>query len=122
MILTLKKLKDINLNSIISMNVFDKNFDEEILRSEIPALIEFWASWCVPCQMMDLILKELEIEFNSKIKIAKLNVDRNRKTPNLYNLTGVPTFITFKGGKTFELRVGAQSKKDLIKMIENVIM
>lgn len=103
------------------MNVNDKNFEEEIIKSKIPVLVEFWASWCVPCQMMDLVLKELETEFNSKIKISKLNVDRNRKIPRLYNLTGVPTFITFKNGNIIESRVGAQSKKDLFEMIESVL-
>ena len=104
------------------MNVFDKNFEGEVIQSEIPVLIEFWASWCIPCQVMDILLKELEIEFENKIKISKLNVDRNRKTPKLYNLTGVPTFATFKNGEIFEFRVGAQSKKDLIKMIESVTL
>jgi len=103
------------------MNVTDKIFDEEILKSEIPILIEFWASWCIPCQMMEYLLKELEEEYNGKIKIAKLNIDRNRKTPQMYNLTGVPTFATFINGELFESIVGALNKKDLIKMIEKVL-
>ena len=103
------------------MNVHDKNFNEEIIRSEIPALIEFWASWCVPCQAIEYLLKELEQEYEEKVKIAKLNVDRNRIIPKKYELTGVPTFLTFKNGRVIEKRVGAQSKKDLISMIEKVI-
>ena len=103
------------------MEVTDKNFDQEILKSEIPVLIEFWASWCVPCKAMEYLLKELENEYDGKIKIAKLNIDRQRKTPKKYGLTGVPTFVTFSKGELKELVIGAQSKKNLIRLIENVI-
>ena len=104
------------------MNVTDKNFEEEVINSDIPILIEFWASWCVPCKTMEYLLNELEEEYDGKIKIAKLNIDRNRKIPKKYDLTGVPTFVTFKDGKIIESKVGAQSKKDLIKMIEKILM
>ena len=103
------------------MNVTDKTFEKEILQSDKPVLIEFWASWCVPCKMMEYVLLELDDDYDGKIKIAKLNIDRNRKVPRRYDLTGVPTFMTFNGGKAIEKRVGAQSKKDLEKMIEKVI-
>ena len=101
-----------------NMEVTDKNFDEKILKSKIPVLIEFWASWCVPCKMMDYLLHELENEYNGKILIAKLNIDRNHIIPKKYNLSGVPTFIVFKDGQIVDTKIGAQSKKDLIKMIE----
>ncbi len=104
------------------MNVYDKNFEEEIIHSEQPVLVEFWASWCVPCQMMDYILNELKEEYKDKIKIAKLNIDRNSKTPKLLKLTGVPTFTTFKYGKIIQKQVGALSKNELIKMIEKVLI
>ncbi len=103
------------------MNVTDKDFNEKIINSPLPVLIEFWASWCVPCKMMDYVLNELEEEFDGKVLIAKLNIDRNRKTPQRYELTGVPTFSIFKDGKLIDSRIGAQSKKDLISMIEKII-
>ena len=103
------------------MEVTDKSFEEEIIKSEIPVLIEFWASWCVPCKAMEYLLKELDKEYNGKIKIAKLNIDRQRKTPKKYGLTGVPTFATFFKGELKEMVVGAQAKKNLILMIENVL-
>lgn len=121
MTLEQKNLKAMNQFLIYNMNVNDKNFEIEILESKLPVLIEFWASWCVPCQMMDYILNELETEYNGKIKIAKLNIDRNRVIPKKYNLTGVPTIMTIKNGEIVESIVGALSKKELIEIIKKII-
>ncbi|MFX1238059.1 MAG: thioredoxin [Promethearchaeota archaeon] len=103
------------------MEINDKNFEIDILKSKIPVLIEFWASWCVPCKMMDYILNELKEEYNGRILIAKLNVDRNRITSSKYNLTGIPTFMIFKDGKSINSKIGAQSKDNLVKMISKVL-
>ena len=103
------------------IEVTDKNYEQEILKSEVPVLIEFWASWCVPCKTMEYLLKDLDKEYDGKIKIAKLNIDRQRKTPRIYELTGVPTFATFSEGKLREMVVGAQTKKSLIKMIMKIL-
>ncbi|MGV9206308.1 MAG: thioredoxin [Promethearchaeia archaeon] len=103
------------------MEVSDKTFNEEIIEAQKPVFIEFWASWCIPCKMMEIVLKDLQSEFDGKIKIAKLNIDRNKRIPGEYNLTGVPTFMTFKNGEIIETKIGAQPKDELVKMIENVI-
>ena len=103
------------------MEITDKTFNQEIIKSEIPVLIEFWASWCVPCKAMEYLLKELDKEYNGKIKITKLNIDRQRNTPKKFGLTGVPTFATFLDGEIKEMVVGAQTKNKLIRMIENVL-
>ena len=117
----LKKLKDSNQFLIHKMEVNDKNFDKEVIKSEIPVLIEFWASWCVPCKAMEYLLYELKKDYDNKIKIVKLNIDRYRSTPKKYKLTGVPTFMTFNKGEIIETKIGAQSKENLVKMIQKVL-
>ena len=99
----------------------DKTFNKEVLESDKPVLIEFWASWCIPCKMMEYVLKELESEYNGKVKIVKFNIDRYRKIPKKYKLTGVPTFMTFKNGEVCDQKVGALSKKDLEELIKKNI-
>lgn len=101
--------------------VTDRNFDQEISRSEIPVLVEFWASWCLPCKAVDPILDELAQEYAGKIKIGKLNVDLNPQAGGKYQIKGVPTFILFNSGQIVQQRVGAQSKGQLKEMIESAL-
>jgi thioredoxin 1 len=97
-----------------------KNFEKEVLKSTIPVLVDFWASWCPPCKVVEPVLEELAQEYLGKVKIGKLNVDRNPGLGAKYEITGVPTFIIFKDGEIKERAIAAKSKGELKKMIEGV--
>ena len=103
------------------MMLTDKNFEEEVLKSEIPVLVEFWGSWCPPCQAEKKVLKRLEEEYAGKIKIGTLNVNRNPRTTLRYGIKGVPTFIIFHNGKIIHRDIAAKSEKQLRKMIEEAL-
>lgn len=98
-----------------------KNFKEEVIKSDIPVLVDFWASWCPPCKVVEPILEELAQEYQGRVKIGKLNVDRNPGLGTKYEITGVPTFIIFKDGKIKDRAMAAKSKEELKKMIENLL-
>jgi thioredoxin 1 len=98
-----------------------KNFEKEVLKSDIPVLVDFWASWCPPCKVVEPIIDELAREYQGKIKIGKLNVDRNPGLGVKYEITGVPTFIIFKDGKVKARAMAAKSKNELKKMIEKLL-
>lgn len=97
----------------------DQNFEQEVLKSPVPVLIDFWAVWCAPCRVQSPIVEELAKEFdNSKIKIGKMNVDENPETPGKYNILSIPTLILFKNGKPAEQLIGLRNKDELKKIIE----
>ena len=98
-----------------------KNFKEEVIKSDIPVLVDFWASWCPPCKVVEPILEELAQEYQGRVKIGKLNVDRNPGLVTKYEITGVPTFIIFKDGKIKDRAMAAKSKEELKKMIEKLL-
>lgn len=100
------------------LQVTDANFEEEVLKSDIPVLIDFWAPWCGPCRMIAPIVEELAVEYEGKIKVAKMNVDENQSTPTQYGIRGIPTVILFKGGQVAEQVVGAVAKGKLSGMID----
>lgn len=100
----------------------DQNFESEVLKSDVPALVDFWAPWCGPCKMMGSIIDEVAKDFEGKpVKIAKLNVDESAATAEKYNVMSIPTFKIFKGGEIVDEFVGAQSKEEIIKRLERVI-
>ena len=91
----------------------DQNFDQEVLKSGKLVLVDFWAAWCGPCQMMGPIIDELSEEMKDKVKIGKLNVDENRETASNYSVMSIPTLIIFKDGKVVKQLVGVQNKDNL---------
>ena len=96
----------------------DSAWDAEVLNSETPVLVDFWAEWCGPCRMIAPTVDAVADEFSGKLKVGKLNVDDNGGTAMRYNVRGIPTLLLFKGGQVVEQRVGAVSKGDLVKMVE----
>lgn len=100
----------------------DQNFENEVLKSEVPVLVDFWAPWCGPCQMMGPIIEEIAKEMEGKpVKVAKLNVDEATAIAEKYNVMSIPTFKIFKGGKVVDEFIGAQAKEEIIKRLEKVI-
>ena len=91
----------------------DDNFEQEVLKSEKPVLVDFWAPWCGPCQMMGPIISELAKEMGEKIKIGKMNVDENHATSEKYGIMSIPSIKIFKGGRAVKEFTGVQSKESL---------
>ena len=96
----------------------DKSFSKEVLEPNVPVLVDFWASWCPPCKMVEPILEEIARAYGQRVKIGKINVDQNPYMATAYTISGVPTFIVFDGGREVVRRIGSQSKKQLCSMIE----
>jgi len=104
------------------MNIGDKNFDKEVLESEEPVLIDFWAPWCGPCKMIAPVIKELEEEYKKKkIKIFKMNIDKNPKTATQFHVMSIPTILVFVKGKVKKQLVGLQTKEALKKIIDKLV-
>ena len=99
------------------IEVSDADFEEKVLQSEVPVLVDFWAPWCGPCHMMAPILEEFAGDFEGRVVVGKLNVDENREYANQYGITGIPTMILFAGGEPVEKIVGVTQKNDLAGQI-----
>lgn len=101
-----------------TMTFTDGAFDQDVLKSEVPVLVDFWAEWCGPCRMMTPTVDALASEYKGRVKVGKLNVDENNGTAMRYNVRGIPTLLLFKNGKVVDQRVGATGKGDLQKWLE----
>ena len=99
-------------------HVTDDSFDPEVLKSETPVLVDYWAEWCGPCKMIAPILDEVSKDYGGRLQIAKLNVDENREVPAKFGIRGIPTLMLFKGGQLAATKVGALSKAQLTAFLD----
>ncbi|MBL7225427.1 MAG: thioredoxin [Desulfobacteraceae bacterium] len=103
------------------LQVTDGNFDEEIVKADIPAMVDFWAEWCGPCKMVGPTVEALAKEYEGKVKIAKMNVDENRETPAKFGIRNIPTLILFKDGEVAQTIIGAQTKSHLEEELKKLL-
>lgn len=103
------------------IHVSDDSFEQEVLQSEIPVLIDYWAEWCGPCKMIAPVLDEVASEYADKVRVAKLNIDENPATPPKYGIRGIPTLMLFKNGEVEATKVGAVSKAQLTAFLDENI-
>ncbi|GIX28097.1 thioredoxin TrxA [Pelomicrobium sp. G1] len=99
--------------------VTDDSFETEVLKSDIPVLVDYWAEWCGPCKVIAPILDEVAREYAGRLKVAKLNIDENQSTPPRYGIRGIPTLMLFKNGNVEATKVGALSKSQLTAFIDS---
>ena len=103
------------------LDVTDQNFEAEVLRSETPAIIDFWAEWCAPCRAIAPIVKDLAEQYGDKVKIVKMNIDENPSTPAKYEVRAIPTVLAFRDGQVVEMLQGARPKAAFEEMVQKLL-
>ena len=103
------------------VHVTESNFEEEVVNSDIPVLVDFWAEWCGPCKMIAPILDEIAKEYGEKLKICKIDVDSNPDIAPKFGIRGIPTLIMFKDGNAESTKVGAVSKSQLVEFVDEIM-
>ena len=101
------------------VHVSDSSFEQDVLKSDLPVLLDFWAEWCGPCKMIAPILDQIAAEYAGKVVVAKMNVDENPKTPMKFNVRGIPTLILFKNGQLQGQKIGAVRKADVAALLDS---
>ena len=117
-------LSDTHLEIPMGANIdhtSDADFEQDVLKSAKPVLVDYWAEWCGPCKMIAPILEEISKEYGDKVKICKLDIDANQSTPQKYNIRGIPTLMLFKNGAVEATKVGALSKSQLAAFLDSHI-
>ena len=104
-----------------TITVNDENFDDEVLRSDIPVLVDFWAEWCGPCKVVGPTIESLASDYQGKVKVAKLNVDDNPEAAGRFGVRSIPTLIVFKDGEAQQAAVGVKPKGQLAELIEKYL-
>ncbi len=100
-------------------HVTDASFEQEVLKSDAPVLVDYWAEWCGPCKMIAPILDEVARDYGSKLRVVKVNVDENQSVPSKYGIRGIPTLMLFRDGEVVETKVGALSKSQLTHLLDS---
>ncbi len=103
------------------VQITDGNFEDEVIKSDIPVLVDFWAGWCGPCKMIAPIVEELARDYSGRLKVGKLDVDENTRTATTRHVMNIPTLILFKGGKEVDRFVGVMPKDKIAKKLEGAI-
>jgi thioredoxin 1 len=101
-----------------AIDISDDNFDSEVLESDKPVLIDFWAEWCGPCKVLGPVIDEVSVDYSDKVKFVKLNIDNNPSNTQKYGIRGIPTLLLFKNGEKVDTSVGVLSKSELASFID----
>jgi len=101
--------------------VTDQTFEQDVLKSDVPVLVDFWAEWCTPCKALAPIVDKVAQEYDGKIRVVKLNIDNSNQTPMKYGIKGIPTLLLFRGGNEVDRAVGNQPKERITQMLDRAI-